>query len=127
MASHKELRELFLICNADNMLSDEEFLLLWENYESTNPHFPWDSYDPFTIVNMDEAKYKAEFRVEKTDLHRLAEALPIPGTLKCYQGTVCDGTEGLCMLLKRLSYPCRQCVVSMIRFRFLEDLFLSYV
>ena len=63
MASHKELRELLLICNADNMLSDEEFLLLWENYESTNPHFPWDSYDPSTIVNMDEAKYKAEFRV----------------------------------------------------------------
>ena len=100
MPSHKQLRELLLIYYADNMLSDEEFLLLWENYESTNPDFPWDSYDLLTIVNMDEAKYKAEFRVEKTDLHRLAEALPIPGTLKCYQGTVCDGMEGLCMLLK---------------------------
>ena len=49
---------------------------------------------------MDEAECKAEFRVEKNDLHKLAEALQIPGTLKCYQGTVC-------MLLKRLSYPCR--------------------
>ena len=38
----------------------------------------------------DEAECKAEFRVEKKkkDLHRLAEALQIPGTLKCYQGTV---------------------------------------
>ena len=36
----------------------------------------------------DEAECKAEFRVEKKkDLHRLAEALQIPGTLKCYQGT----------------------------------------
>ena len=80
MASHKELRELLLICCEDNMLSDEEFLVLWENYESKNPDFPWDSYDPFTLVNMDEAECKAEFRVEKNDLQRLAEALQIPGT-----------------------------------------------
>ena len=56
---------------------------------------------------MDEAECKAEFCVEKNDLHRLTETLQIPGTLKCYQGTVCDGMDGLCMLLKRLSYPCR--------------------
>ena len=80
---------------------------MWENFKSTNPGFAWDSYDPFTLVNMDEAECKAEFRVEKNDLHRLTETLQIPGTLKCYQGTVCDGIEGLCMLLKRLSYPCR--------------------
>ena len=28
-------------------------------------------------------------------------------TLTCNQDSVCDGVEGLCMLLKRLSYPCR--------------------
>ena len=88
MASHKELRELLLICYADNMLSDEEFLVLWENYESKNPDFPWDRYDPFTLVNMDEAECNTEFRVEKNDLQRLAEALQIPGTFKCHQGTV---------------------------------------
>ena len=86
MVSHKELRELILICYADKVLSDEEFLVLWENYESKNPDFPWDSYDPFMLENMrDEAECKAEFRVEKNDLHRLAEALRIPRTLKCYQ------------------------------------------
>ena len=71
-------------------VSDEEFLVLWENYKSKNPDFPRDSYDPFTLKNMrDAAEFKAEFRVEKKkDLHRLAEALQIPGTLKCYQGTV---------------------------------------
>ena len=37
----------------------------------------------------DAAEFKAEFRVEKkNDLHRLAEALQITGTLKCYQGAV---------------------------------------
>ena len=75
MASHEELRELMLICYADNMLSDEEFLVLYENYESKNPDFPCDSYDPFKLENMDEAECKAEFRVEKNDLHGL-----VPGT-----------------------------------------------
>ena len=56
---------------------------------------------------MDEVECKAEFRVEKNDLHRITETLQIPGTLKSYQGTVCDWMEELCMLLKRLSYPCR--------------------
>ena len=65
---------------------------------------------------MDEAECKAEFRVEKNDLQRFAEALQIPGTLKCYQGNVCDGMEGLCMLLKRLAYPC--CFSDMIETRF---------
>ena len=65
------------------MLLEEEVLFLWENYKSTNPDCPWDSYDPFTLVNMDEAECKAEFRFQKNDLHRLAEALQIPGTLKC--------------------------------------------
>ena len=71
-------------------VSDEEFLVLWENDKSKNPDFPLDSYDPFTLKNMrDAAEFKAEFLVEKKkDLHRLAEALQITGTLKCYQRTV---------------------------------------
>ena len=43
--------------------------------KSKNPDFPCDSYDPFKLENMDEAECKAEFRVEKNDLHGL-----VPGT-----------------------------------------------
>ena len=50
---------------------------------------------------------KAEFRIEKADLPRLAEALQLPPTFHCKQRTSFDGMEGLCMLLKRVSYPCR--------------------
>ena len=35
------------------------------------------------------------------------DALQIPAVFKCDQGTVCDGTEDLCILLKRFAYPCR--------------------
>ena len=107
MSSFKEIRELILICYANKVISDEEFLILWENYQSKNPDFLHESYGPFTLEDMDEAECKAEFRVEKGDHPMLAEALDIPATFKCQQRTVCDGMEGLCMLLKRLACPCR--------------------
>ena len=50
---------------------------------------------------------KTEFRFEKTHLPLLADVLQIPPMFKCSQGSVADGMETLCMLLKRLSYPCR--------------------
>ena len=50
---------------------------------------------------------KAEFRFEKKDLPAIAEALQIPPTFKMDQGSVVDGMEGLCMLLRRLVNPCR--------------------
>ena len=56
-----------LICYADNMLSDEEFLVLWESHESKNHDFSWDNYDPFTLENKDEAECKAKFGVRKND------------------------------------------------------------
>ena len=49
----------------------------------------------------------ADFRVEKDDILRLAEALRLPGRFRCSQGTLYSGLEGLCILLKRLASPCR--------------------
>ena len=43
----------------------------------------------------------------KDDIPILLNALRIPASLKRSQGTVCSGLEGLCLLLKRLAYPCR--------------------
>ena len=58
-------------------VSDEEFLVLWENDESKNPDFPQGSYDPFTLKNMrDAAECKAEFRVEKKK--KISTGLPKP-------------------------------------------------
>ena len=57
-------------------VSNEEFLVLWENYASKNPDFPQDSYDPFSLKNMrDAAEFKAEFRVEKK---MISTGLPKP-------------------------------------------------
>ena len=49
----------------------------------------------------------AELRFGKRDIRILKEVLLIPDKITCSQRRVCYGLEGLCMLLKRLSYPCR--------------------
>ena len=48
-------------------------------------------------------------RVRFAKKHRpeLCECLGIPEKITCVQRTVCGGMEGLCILLKRLAYPCR--------------------
>ena len=50
---------------------------------------------------------KTEFRFEKTHLPLLADVLQIIPMFKCSQGSVADGMEAWCMILKKLSYPCR--------------------
>lgn len=87
------------------LIIDEDFVVLYEM--STNPSFPYYEYPRFDLNNMNDAECKAEFRFEKKDLPAIAEALQIPPTFKLDQGSVVDGMEGLCMLLRRLAYPCR--------------------
>ena len=71
------------------------------------PHFFIPSYGKLSVVNKDHTDCKADFRVEKVDIPILVKALRVPPIFKCANGTICDGTEGLCAVLKRFSYPCR--------------------
>ena len=61
----------------------------------------------FDLESMSNDECITEFRFEKSHLPLLADVLQIPPMFKCPQGSVADGTKALCMLLKRLSYPCR--------------------
>ena len=56
---------------------------------------------------MDDLECLAKFRAKKRGLPDLVAALRIPNEFVCHQRSVPDGIEGLCMLLRRLSYPCR--------------------
>ena len=55
----------------------------------------------------DEEECKVELRFDKSDLAVQLHALRFPDRFVCSQRTVCSGMEGLCILLKRLSFPCR--------------------
>ena len=106
MSSFK-LGELLLVAYDSDMINDEEFLVLYENYRSKNPEFPFNSYARFELENMQDDECLAEFCVKKADVRVLPEVLQIPETVRCEQRSVCGRIEGLCMLLRRLAYPCR--------------------
>lgn len=107
MASFREARELIHLCYEMDYISDEEFLLLHAGYKSQNLELPYDSFPEFDLDSFHEDECLAHFRFQKIHIPVLAEALQIPPTVRCSQGSVCDGEEALCMLLKRMCYPCR--------------------
>lgn len=107
MSSFKNLRELLLLAYDDNSISDEEFIVLYNSYQSKNPDFPYEAYEKFDLELLDDSECLAEFRVKKDDISILADVLQLPQNIICQQRTKCSGIEALCMLLKRFSYPCR--------------------
>ena len=107
MASFKDTRDFILLSYDMGLINDVDFLLLYPMYISQNLELPYNFYPPFNIEDLNEDECLAEFRFKKADIPVLAEALQIPDVIRCNQGTVCDGVEGHCMLLKRVSYPCR--------------------
>ena len=107
MASFRKAREFLTVAYTENLISDEEFLLLYDLNKSKNLELPYDEYDNFDLEYLCADECKAEFRFEKQDITRLAEVPQLPPVFKCPQGSVCDDIEGLCMLLRRLAYPVR--------------------
>ena len=104
--SFKDARDALVLNHDNGVRSDEEFCLLYDANRSKNPEFPFEEYGKFDLEEVDNSQSKAEFRFRK-DIPVLAETLGIPETFICSHGSVSDGIEGLCITLKRFSYPCR--------------------
>ena len=66
--SFHELREPLFHAFSEGVISEEEFLILYEEYESTNLNFPHWEYEPFSLDNFDSSEATAEFRVDKEDI-----------------------------------------------------------
>ena len=75
--------------------------------KSNNLDLPYDSYESFDFDVLEEDECLSEFRFQKHDIPLLAEVLGVLDVFKCSQRSIADGVEGLCILLKRLAYPCR--------------------
>ena len=103
----KDVRNALLIAHNQGLLSDTELLLRLEEISSRNPEFSYENYSRFSIDCIEEPECKSEFRIEKKDLPQLADALELPETFRCPQRTTADKLEGLCILLRRMSLPCR--------------------
>ena len=107
MASFKKVQEMLCLCLVEEIIDEEEFVLLYDTYRPRNLPFPHSAYEKFSLANKDPAECKADFRVEKRDIPLLVDALTLPPVFRCRNGTICDGAEGLCIMLKRFAYLCR--------------------
>ena len=107
MVSFKKTRELLTKRFVDEGINENEFVLLHDANTSKNPIFPYENHEKFDFDGLDPAECKAEFRFEKRDLPQLPEVLEIPEVFLCDQRTVCDGMEGLSVVLRQFAYPCR--------------------
>ena len=106
MAFFKQTRELLLIEYGEKAISEEELLLLLEENTSRKPEFSHENYERFNLEEVEEPECKANFRFQKDDILELAEVLGLPEVFRCNQRTVADQLEGLCLLLRRMAYPC---------------------
>ena len=93
---------------SEDVLDEAEMLVLVEEeVRGSAPIFPYWRYSGFNLESMTEDESLTEFRFNKNDIPYLVNAFGLPSKFICSNGTTASAIEGLCMLLKRLSYPCR--------------------
>lgn len=94
--SLKNTREAIVLVYNSRVINDEDFCWLSDVNQSKNPKFPYEGCGTFDLAEMDNTECKVEFHLRKADISVLVEALNIPETFTCNQGSVIDGIEGLC-------------------------------
>lgn len=106
MASFRKARDELLVSFCKEIANEDEFLLLYDVNKAKHPEYPYWNYERFTLQDKSEAECKTDFCFEKYIIPLLVDVLGLPDEIKCKEGTICDSTEGLCIVLKRLAYPC---------------------
>ena len=111
MPTFSEAREQLLYYWDDKVITDEEYILLYDINKSSNPEFCYWSYNLFDLEILKDDDCYSEFRFRKPDIYRLKDVLQIPDEIICYNYNdhTVDGLEAFCVLLRRLSYPSRYC------------------
>ena len=107
MCSFKKTRDAVLLAYDSSLIDEEELLLLYDSCRSKNPELPYKKYGGFELADIDEAECTVNFRFYKDQIPVLSRAMGIPERFTCQQGTVCEGTEALCLVFRRFAYPCR--------------------
>ena len=99
---------LVLLAHSDGIIDDEECILLQAQSQgvSHNPIIRHWEYPPFDLDSMTDDECKAEFRFLKEDVTRLATVFGLPEVIHTTNRHVIPSIEALCILLKRLTYPC---------------------
>ena len=102
----KRARNNLLSSYVENIIDKDEFVLLYE-LNNSKEIYPFWKYDKFDLENMDKAHCKREFRFLRSQIYDLKNVLNIPEKIVTCQRAVSSGVDGLCVLLKRLAFPCQ--------------------
>lgn len=102
----RAVRQSLMSAYFDDIIDDFEFAILYEENFSRSL-FPYWKFERFDLSDWDDSECNIELRFGKAELPLLLDALDFPDRFVCTQRTVCSAMEGLCVLLKRLAFPCR--------------------
>ena len=94
MNSFKNVRELLLLSYVNNVVSDREFVLLYDAYQSKNPDFNYQQYDPF---NLDKSMGAIIHNPDRSDREKWSTSKGGPVFSKLFQ---LDRTDPLSFGLK---------------------------
>ena len=75
--------------------------------EPRNIQIPYWQYAPFNLDLLSDDECWVEFRFKKNHIFDLVNKLQLPDEIITYNRLKVGAAEGLCVLLKRLAYPCR--------------------
>lgn len=95
----------YLYC--EDIIDEEEFALLYDANRKRNLYIPHQTFQKFDLEMISDDECLNFFRFYKDDINRLTTAFQLPDKIVCANRTVVSSVEGLCVLLRRLSYPCR--------------------
>ena len=102
----RSVREALLLAYSCNIIDAAQFAVLYEE-NTSREIFPYWKFEKFNFDDWDDTECRTELRFNKADIFLLLEVLRFPDKFVCSQRTVCSKLEGLCILLKRLAFPCR--------------------
>ena len=63
MTSFTEARDFIVLSYEQGLISDEEFLVLYDSYKPKNLDLPYNMYESFDLDEMEDDECVAEFRV----------------------------------------------------------------
>ena len=110
MEANAELNDLILELYYDDILDDDDVVLLLDGQRHRrNLHLeqPYWRHSAFDLERMEDSECEVEFRFTKMEIYQLVETFELPEQIRCYNGTVLNSVEALCVCLKCFAYPCR--------------------
>jgi len=112
---NNELEQLLADYLEEGIIDEEEWLIINEVLDEEQPrqqqrrniNIPHLNYPAFNFDSWSEDECWVDLRFHKAEIPRLARALHLPEEILTYNRVKVTSTEALCILLRRLAFPCR--------------------